>query len=136
MHRQGLLAASLCLGFGIHAAAAAESGLLTPADAGAVPSLGKPADTIDPTRFGAPPAVATPAPAAPASSPDLGANPSVKPSDGIDPNRFGGKHTDEPYGAFQRGLYKTAYNLALPRAEAGDAAAQTLIAEVSPPPSR
>ncbi len=137
MRRPALLSAVLCLGFGLHPAAAMESGPLTPSDAGAVPLLGESTETIDPSRFGPPPAGATPAPAAappaqptPASSPDLGANPSAKPSDGIDPNRFGGKHTDEPYGAFQRGLYKTAYNLALPRAEAGDAAAQTLIAEI------
>ncbi|MDH6231118.1 TPR repeat protein [Mesorhizobium soli] len=67
------------------------------------------------------------------------------PTDGFDPQRFGGSNskdgqpdadrfggpkTDPAYGAFQRGLYKTAYNLALPRAEAGDAAAQTLIAEI------
>ena len=35
-----------------------------------------------------------------------------------------------PIGAFQRGLYMTALNLALPRAEAGDPAAQTLVAEI------
>ncbi|WP_442866002.1 tetratricopeptide repeat protein [Aminobacter sp. HY435] len=67
---------------------------------------------------------------APGQAPDLGANPTAKPRDGIDPNRFGGKPSDEAYGAFQRGLYKTAYNLAVPRAEAGDAAAQTLVAEI------
>jgi TPR repeat protein len=49
---------------------------------------------------------------------------------GIDPDRFGGERSDPAYGAFQRGLYKTAYNLALPRAENGNAAAQTLIAEI------
>ena len=37
---------------------------------------------------------------------------------------------DEAYGAYQRGLYVTALNKALPRAEAGDAAAQTLVAEM------
>lgn len=37
---------------------------------------------------------------------------------------------DLPYGAFQRGEYLTAFNLALPLAKAGDAAAQTLIAEL------
>ena len=37
---------------------------------------------------------------------------------------------DEAYGAFQRGYYLTALDLALPRAEKGDAAAQTLIAEI------
>jgi hypothetical protein len=38
--------------------------------------------------------------------------------------------TDEAYGAFQRGLYLTAMNLALPKAQKGDAAAQTLVAEL------
>lgn len=37
---------------------------------------------------------------------------------------------DLAYGAFQRGLYLTAFELALPRAKTGDAAAQTLIAEL------
>lgn len=47
----------------------------------------------------------------------------------LDPARFG-KQIDEAYGAYQRGLYKTAYNLALPRAQNGDPAAQTLVAEL------
>lgn len=37
---------------------------------------------------------------------------------------------DYAFGAYQRGRYLTAFQLALPRAEAGDAAAQTLIAEL------
>lgn len=37
---------------------------------------------------------------------------------------------DEAYGAFQRGFFLTALELALPRAEQSDAAAQTLIAEI------
>ena len=37
---------------------------------------------------------------------------------------------DDAYGAFQRGYYLTALSLALPRAEDGDTAAQTLIAEI------
>ena len=41
-----------------------------------------------------------------------------------------GPQVDEAYGAFQRGYYLTALSLALPRAEHGDAAAQTLIAEI------
>ena len=49
----------------------------------------------------------------------------------VDPNRFGGEHPADPaYGAFQRGFYKTAYDLALPRAENGDPNAQTLVAEI------
>jgi TPR repeat protein len=47
----------------------------------------------------------------------------------LDPARFG-KLTDDAYGAYQRGLYQTAYNLALPRAQNGDPAAQTLVAEL------
>lgn len=46
------------------------------------------------------------------------------------PSRFGEAPTDQAFGAFQRGLYITARNLALPRAEKGDAAAQTLLAEI------
>ncbi len=45
-------------------------------------------------------------------------------------DRFGGPPADAAYGAFQRGLYMTALNLAMPRAEAGDSAAQTLVAEI------
>ncbi|MEO0544842.1 MAG: tetratricopeptide repeat protein [Pseudomonadota bacterium] len=46
------------------------------------------------------------------------------------PSRFGAAEVDQAYGAFQRGLYLTARNLALPRAEAGDGAAMTLLAEI------
>ena len=46
------------------------------------------------------------------------------------PSRFGSLPSDEAFGAFQRGLYITAHNLAMPRAQAGDAAAQTLLAEI------
>ncbi|KRD51346.1 sel1 repeat family protein [Ensifer sp. ENS10] len=42
---------------------------------------------------------------------------------------FTGK-VDDAYGAFQRGYYLTAMDLALPRAQLGDPAAQTLIAEI------
>ena len=38
--------------------------------------------------------------------------------------------TDYAFGAYQRGYFLTALELALPRAEEGDAAAQTLIAEI------
>lgn len=38
---------------------------------------------------------------------------------------------DEAYGAYQRGYYLTAMDKALPRAQLGDAAAQTLIAELT-----
>lgn len=42
---------------------------------------------------------------------------------------FTGK-IDEAYGAFQRGYYLTAMDLALPRAQLGDPAAQTLVAGI------
>ena len=59
------------------------------------------------------------------------AEPAPLPSvDSINPDRFGAKPADAAYGAFQRGLYKTAYNLALTRAQNGDPAAQTLVAEI------
>ncbi len=48
----------------------------------------------------------------------------------IDPKRFGDKPADEAFGAYQRGLYLTAFNLAKPQAEKGDPASQTLIAEI------
>lgn len=48
----------------------------------------------------------------------------------VDPSRFGGKVDDPAFGAFQRGLYITALNLALPRAKEGDPAAMTLAAEI------
>ncbi|MCV3238761.1 tetratricopeptide repeat protein [Mesorhizobium sp. ZC-5] len=81
-----------------------------------------PAAATDGARPGSP-AAAPPAAAAPAT-PDAGA------AEKIDPLRFGSKPADPAYGAFQRGLYKTALNLALPRAEAGEAPAQTLVAEI------
>ncbi|RUW22459.1 sel1 repeat family protein, partial [Mesorhizobium sp. M1E.F.Ca.ET.041.01.1.1] len=51
-------------------------------------------------------------------------------ADTVNPDRFGAKPADAAYGAFQRGLYKTAYNLAMVRAKNGDPAAQTLVAEI------
>ena len=45
-----------------------------------------------------------------------------------DPNTT--RKPDEAYGAYQRGYYLTALELALPRADSGDPAAQTLIAEI------
>lgn len=43
--------------------------------------------------------------------------------------KYSGK-LDDAYGAYQRGLYLTAMNLALPKAQLGEAAAQTLVAEL------
>jgi len=50
--------------------------------------------------------------------------------DKIDPKRFGGRPPDLAYGAYQRGYYKTAYDLALPLAKKGEPAAQVLVAEI------
>lgn len=45
-------------------------------------------------------------------------------------NEIFGDNVDAAYGAFQRGYYLTALQFALPRAEQGDRAAQTLIGEI------
>ncbi len=67
----------------------------------------------------------------PLPQPATTAEPAPLPSaEAINPDRFGAKPADAAYGAFQRGLYKTAYNLALIRAQNGDPAAQTLVAEI------
>ncbi len=86
------------------------------------------------------PAIAPPAPAAsaPVSSgapgttakQDKPRSPDDPALETINPTRFGKAPADEAFGAYQRGLYKTAYNLALPRAESGDPAAQVLLAEM------
>ncbi|WP_163265517.1 tetratricopeptide repeat protein [Chelativorans alearense] len=62
---------------------------------------------------------------------DTQARPGLQePSPGeVDPKRFG-KVPDLAFGAFQRGHYLTALELARPRAEAGNSAAQTLMAEI------
>jgi uncharacterized protein len=67
--------------------------------------------------------------AAPAAAQDGGR---VAPSEteDVDPQRFGEREPDAAYGAFQRGLYLTARNLALPRAEAGNGPAQVLLGEI------
>lgn len=48
----------------------------------------------------------------------------------VDPGRFSDRPADAAYGAYQRGYYLTALELATPLALRGDAAAQTLIAEI------
>lgn len=50
--------------------------------------------------------------------------------DAIRRSRFSERPSDTAYGAFQRGYYITALNLATPLAIGGDAAAQTLIGEI------
>src|SRR5690606_23928996 len=55
----------------------------------------------------------------------------VNPAEAISYQIFGPRApVDEAFGAFQRGYFLTALEMALPRAEQGDAAAQTLIAEL------
>lgn len=106
------------------------------------PPGGEKPDALDPSRFGAPAPTGEGQQAAPATDKPSDAN-GTKPPDGgaalpgapvgtpsaLDPERFG-KQPDAAYGAFQRGLYVTAYNLALVRAKNGDPAAQTLVAEI------
>jgi len=77
-------------------------------------------------------AVEDPAPPAAAETPaaTVPATPAPAPGDAATEDRFGGPKADEAYGAYQRGYYLTALNLAMPRAEAGNAAAQTLVAEI------
>ncbi len=87
---------------------------------------------VAPAASPAAPGTVVPAPATPASPAEIiiPPAPAAAPTIGIDPSRFGEKPADPAFGAYQRGLYLTAYNLALPRAEAGDPAAQTLFAEI------
>lgn len=72
-------------------------------------------------------ALLMPAPAATAAAGDRQDKPQAS---RVHPKRFGVKPADIAYGAYQRGMYITALNLALPLAENGDAAAQTLAAEI------
>jgi uncharacterized protein len=55
---------------------------------------------------------------------------STKTESAPEKDRFGNRPADEAYGAFQRGFYLTALNLALPQAEKGDMASQMLAAEI------
>jgi len=73
-----------------------------------------------------------PAPTTPASPAEIiiPPTPAVAPTIGIDPSRFGEKPADPAFGAYQRGQYLTAFNIALPRAKQGDPAAMTLVAEI------
>lgn len=87
----------------------------------AAPALAQPAEGPDGGRV-APPDAAAPDAAAPdAVAPD---------PDAVRRSRFSERPSDAAYGAYQRGYYITALNLATPLALEGDAAAQTLIAEI------
>lgn len=87
----------------------------------ATQTLDKPVAAVDTQK-----PIETPLPQ-PATTAEPGPLPSA---DAINPERFGAKPADAAFGAFQRGLYMTAYNLALVRAKNGDPAAQTLVAEI------
>jgi TPR repeat protein len=101
-----------------------------PPRAEAAPPADSEPQVPDASRFGRQPAFSEPIanqlpqPATTKEPPPLSS------ADTIDPSRFGARQPDEAYGAYQRGLYKTAYNLALVRAKNGDPAAQTLVAEI------
>src|SRR5690606_7443436 len=63
------------------------------------------------------------------TTPDISAP--INPDPGmVRRSRFSERPSDAAYGAFQRGYYLTALNLATPLALEGDAAAQTLIGEI------
>lgn len=112
------------------------SGIVTGAPAQTaqpVPTAPLPAEAVQPTLEDPKPAPLQQELGAPVTSTkqdrpkSAGDNNSADP---INPTRFGQAPADDAFGAYQRGLYKTAYNLALPRAEAGDSAAQVLLAEI------
>lgn len=96
------------------------------------PPASPPAETAPtaPAREPAPPVkqdVGAPVTSTKQDRPKSAADPKL---DAVNPTRFGQAPVDDAFGAYQRGLYKTAYNLALPQAEAGDGAAQVLLAEI------
>lgn len=68
-----------------------------------------------------------PIPVAPQAAPTVATEEALSISDEVLGPRA---RVDDAYGAFQRGFYLTALDLALPRAEKSDAVAQTLIAEI------
>ena len=77
-------------------------------------------DAPDRSRFGDRPLVSKPISNPLPQPATTDEPPPLSSSETVDPSRFGGRQPDEAYGAYQRGLYKTAYNLALVRAKNGD----------------
>src|SRR3954467_2554027 len=103
---------------------AAAPGSLTP------PGLGPPPPSKAPAQ---PPAAKPPAKKPPAAP--TPAAPEAKPGIPILPNAITAPTPDDPnadlvYGAFQRGQYKTSFDLATKRAQAGDAKAMTMLGEL------
>ena len=68
----------------------------------------------------------------PAAGPNIepATEPRSGPTGAFDPSRFADRPADAAYGAYQRGYYLTALELAKPLAEAGNPHAQTLIGEI------
>ena len=66
----------------------------------------------------------------PADRPGAARTAGRPPTQPISATRSSAAASTTAYGAFQRGYYLTALELALPRAEQGDRAAQTLIGEI------
>jgi len=90
----------------------------------------QPPSAAEPAKPAPAPALATPEAAETTPKLDKPKSPDDPALDTVNPTRFGKGLEDDAFGAYQRGLYKTAYNLALPRATSGDAAAQVLLAEI------
>lgn len=82
------------------------------------------------TLVALPPAAFAQSPAAPAAEAEPAPAPSSQAEDISNAIFAPQGPVDYAFGAFQRGYFLTALELALPRAEKGDAAAQTLIAEI------
>lgn len=95
------------------------------------------AQEVPPPPPAQPPAEQAPAPAEPIENAPAPAEddpnpvPETEPAEAISSEIFGPRvPADLAFGAFQRGYFLTALEFALPRAEKGDVAAQTLIAEI------
>ncbi|OJU97752.1 MAG: enhanced entry protein [Shinella sp. 65-6] len=119
------------------------AGVLAAVPAGAETARKGPAVTAGAADAGAKDAAGDEKPATAGEKPAGGDKPAEGPSTGLtvldrmgadlpalpEEKPFAGK-VDDAYGAFQRGRYLTAMDLALPRAQLGDPAAQTLVAEI------
>ncbi|MBW8854925.1 MAG: SEL1-like repeat protein, partial [Bradyrhizobium sp.] len=83
-----------------------------------------------PTAAKKPAATPTPPPAAPLK-PSVTTRPAPAPSSSSEMPTFDDPNVDNVYGAYQRGLYKTAFDLAITRAQYNrDAKAMTMLGEL------
>lgn len=125
-----LLAAVFC--GGTLRAVAAEDAISRPVDDGDALTLDRgdkpktPEAGQEPAKAGRPAGEAAPEPKGLSLYERMGA-----PLPDLPPEKPYKGPVDEAYGAYQRGLYLTALDKALPRAQLGDPAAQTLIAEMT-----